>query len=173
MTIDVEQKIQDIKTKLNDENDGVIKGEDIVIIKDVIPQIEPPIITPFQKPKLNRNDMIECNNCKRFVRRDGYGRHLISTMCLMGNQEKKTFIEDILKDKFKNLESLFIQYCIETKSHQKKVLFKMIIKLNMFISEKIFQSYKIDDNLKETLVNELFNLNYNISKEHSRKFKDC
>ena len=83
MTIDVEQKIQDIKTKLNDENDGGIRGEDVVHNKDVIPQIEPPIITPFQKPKLNRNDMIECNNCGRHVRRDGYGRHLISTMCLI------------------------------------------------------------------------------------------
>ena len=174
MNTETISKINDIKKKLNEENDDEIVTLEVVKNEENTTIISEPvleIIKPFTKKKLNRNDVIKCENCHRFVRRDGFNKHLLSDMCLIDNQRKKTIIDDILKDKFNKYEGLYIQYCIEHRSRELKVLFKKMKKLYEFMSDKVFNSRNIDDYFKEHLIDELFTLDYSLSKEHIRHFK--
>jgi hypothetical protein len=182
MTSIMKVQIQDIKNKLNNDNNDEINAinikldeiqiedfgdnDTVSISSDNSDIIE--ITDKFQKKRLLPNDIIECSNCKRHIRRDGYSKHLLSNICLIDDIsfKRSLILEDVLRDKFKKYTELFLIYRVEYNVKNKKTLFIKLKKIYDFLFYKIFNSIKLTEENKEILVNELFVIDFKICTEH-------
>jgi len=111
-------------------------------------------------------EYVVCSECNRTILRKNLSQHQKRTICVIGNIQKQTMIKDIINNKFNKYEILYMRYKSEKNINNKIKLFDNLKSLFNYINMRLFNSYKYDENIKEKLIDQLFILDYNLSKEH-------